>query len=64
MHVFVFQRKLFEDKSAIDVRVKMLLDLFRRRQSFAFPALLNVMHAEGSDGQGEGFEPYRALEDG
>ena len=42
-----------DDKAAIKVRIDLLLDLFRRRQNFMMPALMDFMHAAISDLQGE-----------
>ena len=46
-----------DDKSATDIRVSLLLDIFRRRHSLALPALrdaVNYVQAAISDFQGEG----------
>ena len=37
------------DKSAIDVRINLLLDIFRPRRGSGLPALMDVMHAAISD---------------
>ena len=41
------------DKSAIDLRVRMLLDLFRRRRNSTLPALMDFRQYALSDVQGE-----------
>ena len=51
-----------EDKSAIQIRVNLLLDLFRRKRRFAFPALFNSTQTELQGGRGEGLAPIFALE--
>ena len=46
-----------DDTSAIDIRVNLLLDIFRRSHSFALPALrdvINYVQAAISNFQGEG----------
>ena len=46
-----------DDKSASDIRVNLLLDIFRRRHSLALPAFrdaVNYVQAAISDFQGEG----------
>ena len=42
------------DKSAIDLRVELLLDIFRRRRGFARPSILNHLQGALEDVSGEG----------
>ena len=45
-----FQR---DDKSAVDVRSKLLLDIFRPRRRSGLPALLNSLQLQISDAASE-----------
>ena len=54
-----------DDTSAIDIRVNLLLDIFRRSHSFALPALsdvVNYVEAAISNFQGEGPRSLETME--
>jgi len=42
-----------EDSSAVDLRVNLLLDIYRRRRGSGLPALMNLLQDSISDVQGE-----------
>ena len=51
-----------EDRSAIDYRIKLLLDIYRHRRGSGLPALLNWMQPAISDASAEESRPSETLD--